>query len=165
GKPAAMVPGAIAAPRSQGDGLVLVDVARSPAGTVTLRGAMVPHDPFPPNVERSGAPRLRIGDDGFVDPGYGRRLERVGGTLAVSAPPAGLVSVGGYRFVLRELQDFVAGLADGSTLAALPDGLSGHRLAGVAGDRNAVRRVLAEQGANPLIIGAFRERRDRASAA
>jgi hypothetical protein len=47
-----------------------------------------------------------------------------------------------------------------------PDGLAGHRLAGVASDRNAVRRMLTDQGANPLIVDAFRERRgDRASAA
>ncbi|MFL5062043.1 MAG: long-chain fatty acid--CoA ligase, partial [Xanthobacteraceae bacterium] len=73
---------------------------------------------------------------------------------------------GGYRFVLKELQDLVATLAPGSTLAALPDGLAGHRLAGVATDRNALRRLLTERGANPLIVDAFRERRgDRASAA
>jgi hypothetical protein len=76
------------------------------------------------------------------------------------------VSVGGYRFVLRELQEFVAKVAEGSTLAALPDGLSGHRLAGVATDRATVRRLLAEQGVNPLLVSAFRERRsDQASAA
>ena len=56
--------------------------------------------------------------------------------------------------------------AEGSTLAALPDGLSGHRLAGVAADRAAVRRLLAEQGVNPLVVSAFRERRsDQATAA
>src|SRR5262245_9242069 len=165
GKPAALTKGPIHAGRAHGDGLVLVEVARTPGGTIALSGAMVPHHPFPPGVERNGAPRLKIGDDGGVDTGYGCRAERAGGMLAVSAPPAGIVSVGGYRFVLRELQQFITRAADGSTLAALPDGLAGHRLAGVAADRNAIRRVLAEQGANPLIIGAFRERRDRASAA
>jgi hypothetical protein len=141
-------------------------VGRTPAGTIALSGAMVPHSAFPPNVERGGVPRLRVGDDGKVDTGYGCRLDRASGTLTVNAPPAGIVSVGGYRFVLRDLQQFVTDVADGSTLAALPDGLSGHRLAGVAVDRDTIRRVLSEQGANPLIIGAFRERRaDRASAA
>jgi hypothetical protein len=86
--------------------------------------------------------------------------------LTLDGPPAGLVSVGGYRFVLKELQDFIAQVAEGSTLAALPDSLSGHRLAGVATDRAAIRRLLAEEGVNPLIVSAFRERRsDQASAA
>jgi hypothetical protein len=166
GKPAAITPGPTAAPRSQGDGLVLVDVARSAAGTIALGGAMVPHHPFPPGVERSGVPRLKIGENGFVDTGYACRLDRTAATLALDGPPAGVVSVGGYRFVLKELQDFVAGAADGTTLAALPDGLCGHRLAGVAADRSGVRQTLAAQGVNPLIVGAFRERRgDRASAA
>ena len=74
--------------------------------------------------------------------------------------------MGGYRFVLRELQELVANAAEGSTLAALPDALAGHRLAGVSNDRNGVRRTLADLGANPLLVGAFRDRRgDRASAA
>jgi AMP-binding enzyme len=153
-------------PRGPNEGLVLVEVQRSKAGTVALAGAMVPHQAFPPGVERSGAPRLRIDADGFVDTGYPSRADKASGRLTLDGPPAGLVSVGGYRFVLRELQEFVAGVAEGSTLAALPDGLSGHRLAGVASDREAVRRALASQGANPLIVAAFRERRgDRASAA
>jgi hypothetical protein len=166
GKAASIKPGPIGAPRGQGEAPVLVDLARSPAGTVALRGAMVPHYPFPPGVERSGAPRLKVGEDGFVDTGYACRVDRATGALSIDAPPGGIVSVGGYRFVLKELQDFVVNAVDGSTLAALPDGLAGHRLAGAAGDRNAVRRTLADQGANPLIVGAFRERRgDRASAA
>jgi AMP-binding enzyme len=165
GKPLPMTPGPVVAPQSQGEGLVLAHIRRTQAATIALSGAMVPHHPFPPGVERSGVPRLKIGDDGFIDTGYACRPDR-NGTLTVNAPPAGIVSVGGYRFVLRELQQFVTGAADGSTLAALPDGLAGHRLAGVASDRNSVRRVLTAQGANPLIVAAFRERRgDRASAA
>jgi hypothetical protein len=166
GKPGAIKPGAVLAPRNEGDGLVLLSIARNGAGTVALGGAMVPHHPFPPGVERSGAPRLRVGDDGSVDTGYTCRVDRQSGALIVDGPPGGIVSVGGYRFVLKELQALVANAAEGSTLAALPDGLSGHRLAGVATDRNAVRRLLADLGANPLLVAAFRERRnDRASAA
>jgi hypothetical protein len=165
GKPSAIMPGAVTAGRNHGEGLVLLDVVRSAAGTLALGGAMIPHHPFPPGVERSGAPRLKI-EDGLIDTGYPCRIERTTGSLVLDGPPAGLVTVGGYRFVLKELQEFVAQVADGSTLAALPDGLSGHRLAGVAPDRATVRRLLAEQGANPLIVSAFRERRgDQASAA
>ena len=166
GVPAVIAPGPVMAPHGPNEGLLLVDVKRSKAGTLALAGGMVPHQAFPPGVERSGAPRLKIDEDGFIDTGYPCRADKTSGLLTIDGPPGGLVSVGGYRFVLRELQEFVAGAAEGSTLAALPDGLSGHRLAGVAGDRDAVRRVLATQGANPLIVAAFRERRgDRASAA
>ncbi len=166
GKPAPLMAGTTPAPPNMGNGIALVHVARTEAGTVALSGAMVPQHAFPPGVERGGAPRLTIADDGAIDTRYACRLDRAQGTLTVNAPPPGLVSVGGYRFVLKELQDLVAALAPGSTLAALPDGLAGHRLAGVAGDRGALRRVLTERGANPLIVDAFRERRgDRASAA
>jgi AMP-binding enzyme len=166
GRPAPIIAGPTAAPRNLGDGLVLVNVARSAAGTIALSGAMVPQHAFPPGVERGGVPRLEIADNGAIDTGFACRLDRAHGALTVNAPPAGVISVGGYRFVLKEVQDLVATLAPGSTLAALPDGLAGHRLAGVATDRNAVRRMLTERGANPLIVDAFRERRgDRASAA
>ena len=68
--------------------------------------------------------------------------------------------------MLKELQDYIAHIAEGSTLAALPDALAGQRLAGVAADRDAIRAALAALGANPLVVAAFRERRgDRASAA
>ena len=166
GKPGSIALGPTAAPRAQGDGLVLVNVARTPAGTLSLSGGMVPHHSFPPGDNRSGGPRFRIGEDGFVDTGYPCRLDRASGMLSVNAPPAGLISVGGYRFVLKELQDFIAHLSEGSSLAALPDALAGHRLAGLSSDREAIRRILTEQGANSLIVDAFRERRsDRASAA
>jgi hypothetical protein len=77
-----------------------------------------------------------------------------------------MVNVGGYRFALRALQDLVEGVGEG-TLAALPDMLTGHRLAGTAADRDAICDALSALGANPLLIAAFRARRgdDRASAA
>jgi hypothetical protein len=166
GKAAAFAPGPTMTPRGPNEGLVLIDLKRTKGGTIALSGGMVPHAAFPPGVERSGAPRLKIEPDGFIDTGYPSRADKVSGRLTIDGPPGGLISVGGYRFLLRELQEFVAGAAEGSTLAALPDGLSGHRLAGVASDREAVRRALANQGANPLVVAAFRERRgDRASAA
>ena len=79
--------------------------------------------------------------------------------MIVSGPPAGLVSVGGYRFAWRDLQDLLAELGDGATLAALPDRLAGHRLAGIAADRERLREALAARGVNPLLLAAFRDRR------
>ena len=77
----------------------------------------------------------------------------------MTGSPAGLVSVGGYRFGLHELHRLVETVDASGTLAALPDQLTGQRLAGHAQDCAAVRTSLAELGANPLIVGAFRDRR------
>jgi hypothetical protein len=163
GKPAPVAPGPLTAPHDKG--AVILDIARSAAGTLALRGAMVPRRAFPPGAERGEGPRLKANPDGFVDTGHACRLDRAG-MLIIDAPPAGTVSVGGYRFVLKELQDYVAHIAEGSTLAALPDTLAGQRLAGVATDRGAIREALAAQGVNPLVVAAFRDRRgDKASAA
>jgi hypothetical protein len=76
----------------------------------------------------------------------------------VTRPPTGLISVGGYRFVLRELHVLLAQIPPIGTLTALPDALGGHRLAGSATDRNAVQEELMKLGANPLVASAFRER-------
>jgi acyl-CoA synthetase (AMP-forming)/AMP-acid ligase II len=136
-----------------------IEVGRTASGTLALRGPMVPRHAFPPGAERGDVRRLKIGDDGFVDTGYASRLDRTSNTVIIDAPPAGVVGVGGYRFALRELQDLLARVDGAGSLAALPDLLGEQRLAGIATDRAAVRGALAGLGANPLFIGAFRERR------
>ena len=75
------------------------------------------------------------------------------------------MSVGGYRFAVRDLEDAVAPLDPDGSVTALPDALAGHRLAGIGGDRDGICERLAEQGASPLLIAAFRDKRGRASAA
>ena len=57
------------------------------------------------------------------------------------------------------MQELVGGIEDGSTLAALPDMLAGHRLAGSGSDRDAICDALLAHGANPLLVAAFRARR------
>jgi len=102
-----------------------------------------------------GDPRSRKVDaEGFVDTEYPCRLDRDGKRLIVGGPAAGLVNVGGYRFAWRELQDLLAELSEDGSLAALPDRLAGHRLAGVAKDRERVRRALEARGVNPLLVAA-----------
>ena len=90
-------------------------------------------------------------------------LDGAAWTTIISGPPTGIVSVGGYRFVMRELQDLVARAGPMNTLAALPDTFAGHRLAGSADDRAGMREALLTYGANPLIVRAFRERADRST--
>lgn len=166
GKPSAIPGGRHVLPHGAAQGIHVLNVARTSAGTVTLSGPMVPHAPFPPGTERGGGARLKV-TDGTIDTGYPCRLDRETRMLSIDGPPAGMVSVGGYRFALRAAQDLVAGIEDGSTLAALPDMLAGHRLAGAGADRDAICDALLAHGANPLLVAAFRARKSsqRASAA
>jgi hypothetical protein len=106
-------------------------------------------------VERTQFPHVKITPQGMIDTGYTCPGPKVSHSMVVSGPPAGIVSVGGYRFVTRKLQTLVGPVDDGSTLAALPDTLAGHRLAGSAADRKRVRQMLAKKGVNPLLVGAF----------
>ena len=157
GKPAAIATGRLVLPRGAPQGMHVLTVTRTAAGTLALSGPMVPHAPFPPGTERGGTPRLKIAD-GSIDTSYPCRVDRETKLLTVDAPPAGIVSVGGYRFALRAAQDLIAGIEDGSTLAALPDLLAGHRLAGAGADRDTICDALLAHGANPLLVAAFRRK-------
>jgi hypothetical protein len=68
----------------------------------------------------------------------------------------GIVTVGGHRLALRDLEIPVDAVG-AATLAVLPDILAGHRLAGIASDHDAVERALASCGANALLTGALRK--------
>ena len=108
------------------------------------------------------APHFRADADGFVDTGYACRLDRDTGTMTVTGPPPGLVTVGGYRFVLRDLEEAVRRADPDAGLAALPDALSGHRLAGRAADPRACARLLKPTAptrcwSTPSVSGAARE--------
>jgi AMP-binding enzyme len=166
GWPAPIPLGTVDAPRGGLDSIFMLEVAATPEGTIALRGPMVPGAAFPPGADRTHLPHLKVAETGFVDTGYPCRIDRDGKALAVTGAPAGTVNVGGYRFVLRDVQDVVGGIAEGGTLVALPDGLAGTRLAGVAADAAAMRDALARLGVNPLLVEAFDPRReDRPQAA
>jgi hypothetical protein len=94
----------------------------------------------------------------FADTGYAARLDRSTGALCITAPPSGIVAVGGYRFLSQDLQEWAKRLGQGALLTALPDRLSGYRLAGRAQDNARGREALAELGLNPLMVEAFRDR-------
>jgi hypothetical protein len=78
--------------------------------------------------------------------------------IVVTAAPAGIVNVGGYRFAMRDLQYAIRMIEGDGLLAALPHSLTGHRLAGNATDPQAMRQTLHEFGLGPLVTGAFRDR-------
>jgi len=161
GKPRPFPLGAIRAPRGSADGAVVAELTRTDSGTVALRGPMVPHQAFPPGIERSGLPHFRIAPDGRVDSGYACRVDTTGDAIAVTAAPAGLVGIGGYRFPLRNLQEVVGRIDKAATLAAAPDPVVGQRLIGDAADRRTMQAVLNTLGVNPLVVAAFRDRSER----
>ena len=89
--------------------------------------------------------------------------DRDSAELLLTGPPPGIVSVGGYRFRDDQLQQLASQFGGDTVLAALPDAIAGHRLAGTAADRVATRQALDALGLNPLIGGAFTERRRAAA--
>lgn len=123
-------------------------------GTLALRGAMVPVSAY----AMPATPAETAGRPDSVDTGYAARIDKASGTITITAPPSGLVSVGGYRFLSRELSDWAQRLPQGGMLTALPDRMNGYRLAGRAGDNARARSVFTELGLNPLMVEAFRDR-------
>ena len=122
---------------------------------------MVPHHSFPPGIERSGLPYFKVGRWGVVETGYACRIDSGSNTMVLSDAPAGIASVGGYRFPLRDLQDVVGRIDSGATLAALPDPVVGQRLIGNAADRDTMQAALNAVGVNPIVVAAFRDRSER----
>ena len=94
----------------------------------------------------------------YVDTEYAARLDRVTGAINITSPPSGIMAVGGYRFLSNDLQEWSRRLGQGALLTALPDRLSGHRLAGRAQDNARAREAMTELGLNPLMVEAFRDR-------
>jgi hypothetical protein len=162
GRPAAIAFGPVMAPRGATGGVIVAEAQPTANGTIALRGPMVPRCAFPPGVERTTLPHLKIAPTGFVDTGYACWGDQDNAPMAVTAPPPGMVAVGGYRFVMRDLQDVIGDVEAGATLAALPDALLGYRLAGSAPNASAFRQMLTACGVNPLIVDAFQERRPAA---
>jgi hypothetical protein len=158
GKPAPLPLGQVVAPRdsANADGAVTVaELSVTDSNTVALSGPMVPRHAFPPGIETSGQPHFAIGRDGAVDTGYSCRIDGASSTVAVTAPPPGIVAIGGYRFALAGLMAKIARIDPAATLTAVTDPLMGQRLIGTSSDPEAMRSALAGIGLSPLIAGAF----------
>ena len=153
--PSPMPLGPLLAPRDAADGIVVAEISRTDAGTFAVRGPMVPQRAFPPGIEESGLPHLKIAGRGLLDTGYTCRFDADTKALVVTGPPAGTVRVGGYRFPLQHLRTLVGGIDAGAKLGALPHAVIGQRLFGTAADRGAMQAALCAAGANPLIVAAF----------
>ena len=155
--PAPWIAGAVTVTRD-GDALEIGHVARTRAGTLGFRGRMVSLQPLASHTDRSAASYFQTPETGHVDTGYPCRMAPDGGALTITAAPAGLVTIGGYRFAIRDLRRMAGDIDPEAVLAALPDGLSGYRLAGHAANASAVQQALHALGLNPLVCEAFRDR-------
>jgi len=122
-----------------------------------LRGPMAAVTAYAPPVP-TGDSLMAPPPRDYVDTDYAARLDRATGALCITAPPSGTMTVGGYRFLSQDLQEWAKRLGQGALLTALPDRLSGYRLAGRAENNARAREALAALGLNPLMVEAFRER-------
>jgi hypothetical protein len=155
GRPRPLPLGRVTAPR-HGDGAVtLVELGTTETATLSLRGPIVPAHVFPPGIERIDQPHFKIAPDGSVDTGYACQVDVAASTIAVTAPPSGIVCVGGYRFPLGGLKEKVGRVETDATLGAKPDPLLGQCLIGTAPDSAAMIAALDGFGLNPLVARAF----------
>jgi len=145
------------APRAVSGSSIAGDILLTPKGTLGLRGPMVvvaAYAPPPPPSDSLVAAPPRD----YVDTEYTARIDRDTGAISITAPPSGIMAVGGYRFLANDLQEWSRRLGQGAMLTALPDRLSGYRLAGRAHDNARAREAMTELGLNPLMAEAFRDR-------
>jgi hypothetical protein len=157
GVPAAIRPGPHSAPREVPGSSISGEIFLTPKGTLALRGPMVSAAPYAPPPPPSDSLIAQPPRD-YVDTDYAARIDRSTGAICITAPPSGIMAVGGYRFLSQDLQEWARRLGQGALLTALPDRLSGHRLAGRAQDNARAREALSELGLNPLMVEAFRDR-------
>nr|WP_249792811.1 class I adenylate-forming enzyme family protein [Bradyrhizobium sp. BRP22] len=157
GSPAPITPGPHGAPRDVPGTSIAGEILLTPTGTLGLRGPMVPAAAYAP-PQRPNDSLIEPAPRDYVDTEYAARLDRSTGAINITAPPSGIMAVGGYRFLANDLQEWSRRLGQGALLTALPDRLAGHRLAGRAQDNARARNAMAELGLNPLMVEAFRDR-------
>ena len=157
GSPAPIKPGPHGAPRELPGSSIAGDILLTPRGTLGLRGPMIPVAAYAPSSPPSDS-LIAAPPRDYVDTDYAARLDRMTGAINITSPPSGIMAVGGYRFLAQDLQEWARRLGQGALLTALPDRLSGHRLAGRAQDNARARDALTELGLNPLMVEAFRDR-------
>jgi acyl-CoA synthetase (AMP-forming)/AMP-acid ligase II len=157
GSPAPVMPGPYRTPPEVPASSTAGEVIVTPKGTLGLRGPMVPVAAYATS-DRAADSFTGQPQPDYVDTGYAARIDRATGTVAITAPPSGIMAVGGYRFSAQDLQEWARRLGQNTMLTALPDRLSGHRLAGRASDNARAREALTELGLNPLMVEAFRDR-------
>jgi acyl-CoA synthetase (AMP-forming)/AMP-acid ligase II len=156
GVPVPIMPGPHGAPRDIPGTSIAGETVLTPKGTLALRGPMVTAAAYAPPPTDSLI--IQPAPPDYADTGYSARIDRSSGAICITSPPSGIVSVGGYRFLSQDLQEWAKRLGQGALLTALPDRLCGFRLAGRAQDNARGREALTQLGLNPLMAEAFRDR-------
>jgi acyl-CoA synthetase (AMP-forming)/AMP-acid ligase II len=88
GAPSALRLGPVLAQRDGARGVAVAELMRTDAGTLAVRGPMVPHHSFPPGIERSGLPYFHVGHRGVVDTGYACRIDPGSDAITMMASAA-----------------------------------------------------------------------------
>ena len=158
GVPVPIKPGAHGAPRDVPGTAIAGETILTPKGTLALRGPMVTAAAYAPPTPPADSLITAHAPPDYADTGYAARIDRSSGAICITAPPSGIVSVGGYRFLSQDLQEWAKRLGQGALLTALPDRLCGFRLAGRTQDNARGREALTQLGLNPLMAEAFRDR-------
>ncbi|HLH88546.1 MAG TPA: class I adenylate-forming enzyme family protein [Xanthobacteraceae bacterium] len=108
GRPAPLALGPVTAPRSAPGALQVIELDRTPAGTLAVRGPQVPRFRLPFELDPAAKPAFAVGPDGFADTGYPCTVDPASHAVAIAGAPAGSVGVG-YRFGERALAELMAG--------------------------------------------------------
>jgi hypothetical protein len=134
----------------QAEAPVGIETRLEPDGTVSLRGAMVPHQVF-----ASGSKPV-IGKDGFVPTHYHCRVE--GMSVVIDSGPASVAVVGGLRFGLDDLKARIEAVAAGATVSYNPDAVLGGRLVVEVDDPAAASVALEAAGFARVVVDAVAPR-------
>jgi hypothetical protein len=127
---------------------VVIETSRTKAGTLALRGRMVPGQTFQaPHSASIGA---------YVDTGFACSPARDPQTLVVTAPPSGTISVGGYCFRQSQIEAAVAQADQKATIVALPDADLGQRLAGHRSRPRSLKEWIAGARCQSAVVGGLR---------
>src|SRR6185369_980193 len=118
---AAMVRAGIhGAPREMSGASIAGEILLTPKGTLGLRGPMVAVAAYAPPPPPSDSLMTQPPRD-YVDTEYVARIDKSTGATSITAPPSGVMSVGGYRFLASDLQEWSRRLGQGALITALPD--------------------------------------------
>jgi hypothetical protein len=158
GVPMPILPGPHGAPRHVAGSTIVGETLLTAKGMLALRGPMVAVEAYALQSPPNGSGPVEQAPAESVNTGYFARLDPATGGIMITAPPPGLMTVGGYRFLLQDLQEWARRLGQGALLTGLPDRLSGYRLAGRAQENVRAREALTQLGLNPLMVEAFRDR-------
>ena len=91
----------------------------------------------------------------MVDTGYTCPGAEALSAMIVSGPPAGVVSVGGYRFVMRELQTWSVRSMTAARWRRCPTRSPVTGSPAAPPTASACARCWPKSGVNPLLVGAF----------